>query len=188
MSDSGVEQAVEELTERQRLFVDEYLIDLNATKAAIRAGYSPLAARQQGSTLLSNPYISAAIQVAQSARSRRTGITADRVIREIACIAFSDISEVADVAGGEVVIHDLDSLPRRVRRAVESVASKPSEHGVSRTVKMHPKLVALKMLADHLGLSADTVSKVELTGKDGGPVETEARVQYVITVPPEEQE
>ena len=76
------------MTAKQRRFVEEYLIDLNATQAAIRAGYKVESAQQMGSENLSKPVINAAIERAMAAQSRRTGVTADRVIRELARIAF----------------------------------------------------------------------------------------------------
>ena len=72
------------MTKKQKRFVEEYLIDLNATQAAIRAGYSPDTAQQMGSENLSKPVIKNAIDKAIAERSRRTGINQDRVIQEIA--------------------------------------------------------------------------------------------------------
>jgi hypothetical protein len=69
------------MTPKQRRFVDEYLLDLNATQAAIRAGYSARTAEQQGPRLLGNVEIAEAIQAAQQARSERVQITADDVLR-----------------------------------------------------------------------------------------------------------
>lgn len=79
------------LTVKQERFVQEYLIDLNATQAAIRAGYSESTANQQGSRLLANVKISDAVAAAQVERQRRMGISQDRVLQELARIGFSDI-------------------------------------------------------------------------------------------------
>ena len=68
------------MTPKQKTFVDEYLIDLNATQAAIRAGYSEATARSQGQRLLTNVDVAKAIQVAMDERSDRTEITADYVL------------------------------------------------------------------------------------------------------------
>lgn len=76
------------LTAKQKKFVEEYLIDLNATQAAIRAGYSPNTAQEQSSRLLSNVMVKNEIDKAMAERSRRTGINQDRVLRELAKIAF----------------------------------------------------------------------------------------------------
>jgi hypothetical protein len=69
------------MTPRQRRFVDEYLVDLNATQAAIRAGYSTHTAEQQGPRLLGNAEIAQAVGAAQQARSERVQITQDDVLR-----------------------------------------------------------------------------------------------------------
>ena len=77
------------MTKKQKRFVEEYLIDLNATQAAIRAGYSPKTANEQGARLLANVSISHAVAKAEAERSKRTGINADRVVKELARIAFN---------------------------------------------------------------------------------------------------
>ena len=71
------------LTPKQQAFVNEYLIDLNATQAAVRAGYSPRTADKIGSELLGKTRVSKAIQEAQAARAEKTGRTADDVLRDI---------------------------------------------------------------------------------------------------------
>ncbi len=81
------------MTEKQKRFVDEYLIDLNATAAAIRAGYSKRNAGKIGFELLEKTRISEAIQVKIKGRSERTKISQDDVINEIADMAFQDISK-----------------------------------------------------------------------------------------------
>lgn len=76
------------MTPKQQRFIDEYLIDLNATQAAIRAGYSPKTANEQGCQLLAK--LSVPIAQAMAERSRRTGFNADRVLRELAEMGFAD--------------------------------------------------------------------------------------------------
>ena len=72
------------LNARQQAFVREYLIDLNATQAAIRAGYSPATAKQIGSRLLTHVDVSAAVVEAQAGRARRTEVTQDWVVKRLA--------------------------------------------------------------------------------------------------------
>jgi phage terminase small subunit len=158
------------LTARQRRFVDEYLLDLNATQAAIRAGYSANGADVAGVRLLGNVRVQAAIAEGQQARKERTDITADAVLQELALIAFSDVGEVLEQRGGSLSMRDLDTMPVRVRRGIESVREQPTQHGTTWSVKMHSKIAALSKLADHLGLSAP--QKHEHTGKGGKPIET----------------
>lgn len=80
--------------------MDEYLVDLNATQAAIRAGYSPDTAGAIGHENLKKPEIALALQEARRAQQERTGITADRVLREIALVAFADARELSQVVKG----------------------------------------------------------------------------------------
>ena len=88
------------LTPKQQRFVDEYLIDLNGTQAAIRAGYSPNAAAEQAYEHLRKPHIQLAIVEARKAQQERTQITADRVVTELGLIAFADARELAEVKTG----------------------------------------------------------------------------------------
>ena len=91
------------ITKKNEVFCEEYLIDLNATQAAIRAGYSPNAAGSIGSELLKKPEIRARIDQAMAERSKRTGINADRVLRELGRIAFLNPKDVIDLNTAEVL-------------------------------------------------------------------------------------
>lgn len=84
------------LNEKQKRFCDEYLIDLNATQAAIRAGYSPKTANEQGARLLANVSVQARLQEALKKRAARVEITQDRVLKEFAAIGFSVASDGSD--------------------------------------------------------------------------------------------
>ncbi|WP_213469940.1 terminase small subunit, partial [Paenibacillus dendritiformis] len=92
------------LTAKQKAFVQEYLIDLNATQAAIRAGYSAKTARKIGQENLTKPDIQKAIQEAMDARAKRTEITADRVLQELAKIGFANITDYLRVSTSERVV------------------------------------------------------------------------------------
>ena len=104
------------LTPRQRRFVDEYLVDLNGTQAAIRAGYSQKTARQIGQKLLTKVDIQQAISAAQAARQERTELTADEVIRDLrevrdVCLGRKSVKVVEVVKfEGEATPHEVDSL------------------------------------------------------------------------------
>ena len=86
------------LTDKQRRFVEEYLVDLNATAAARRAGYSERTADHIGPELLGKTWVAVAIQEAMQQRSRRTEITQDRVLNELAIVAFGEGSDEKDSA------------------------------------------------------------------------------------------
>jgi phage terminase small subunit len=88
-----------DLGPRQARFVEEYLLDANAKQAAIRAGYSPKTAEAQGSRLLSNAKVHRAVAARMAERSKRTEVTADRALLEIARIGFSDLRRVFDEDG-----------------------------------------------------------------------------------------
>lgn len=143
------------MTEKQKRFVEEYLMDLNATQAAIRAGYKVDNARQIAAENLAKPYIAEAIEKALAERSRRTGINQDRVIQELAKIAFVNI---ADVVGSDCEI--LPDANEADLAAIESVKvktipTKSGETGVEREVKLSSKLKALELLGKHLGMWND---------------------------------
>src|SRR5205085_1104724 len=105
------------LNDRQARFVAEYLVDLNATQAAIRAGYSARTAYSAGERLLRNVEVAAAIAEAQAARSRRTEVTADRVVLELARVAFGDPRRVMSWGPGGVRLRPSAELAELYRRA-----------------------------------------------------------------------
>lgn len=146
------------MTQKQKRFIEEYLIDLNATQAAIRAGYSPDTAQQTGSENLSKPVIRAQIDRAMAERSKRTGVNAERVVQELAKIAFVNAAEVIDPKTATV---KEDALPEDTA-AIQSVKVKTfGEDGLEREIKMADKLKALDLLGKHLGMFKD---RIELSG------------------------
>lgn len=142
------------LTPKQRKFVQEYLVDLNATAAARRAGYSdPNFGRQ----LITKPNVSAEIQKRQEKLREKLEITQESVIRELAAVAFSNGSDFAQVRGdGFVVITPTDQLPEAKRKAVASV--KQGQFGTE--VKTYDKIKALELLGKHLGMFSDRAGVV----------------------------
>lgn len=152
------------LNAKQRRFVDEYLIDLNATQAAIRAGYSKKTAAQIAEKLLRKADIQAEITKKQQKRSSRTEITQDRVLAELARIGFSDIRKavkwgetqlrVADSETGETeAYHGLalissDDIDDDTAAAIAEVSEGPK--GIK--IKFHDKKGALADLAKHVGV------------------------------------
>lgn len=149
------------LTTKQKLFVDEYLIDLNATQAAIRAGYSTHTAYSIGSELLKKPEIRAYVDKAMAERSKRTGINADRVIIELARIGLVNPDDLIDF-GQAAVKKDAseDDLKAIASIKVKTTTSDTSET-VEREIKLYDKIKALELLGKHLGMFTD---KLELTG------------------------
>lgn len=158
------------LTEKQQRFVDEYLIDLNATQAAIRAGYSAKTADVQGSRMLGNVKVQQAISEIMANRSKRTGVNQDMVVRELARIAFIKMTDVVDNNGRIKENASPDDLA-----CIESMKYKSSESdtgsSVEREVKLASKLKALELLGKHLGMWNDKLDvsitqPIVITGED----------------------
>jgi len=141
------------MTTKQSLFVDEYLADLNATQAAIRAGYSTRHASEIGHQLLKKNGVSDAVARALAERSRRTGITQDRILKELARIAFCNPIDVIDPTTlgvrADAKVDDLAAVAY-----IKSRQKFYGEHGryVEQEVRFFDKLKALDMLSRHLGL------------------------------------
>lgn len=145
------------MKKKQERFVEEYLIDLNGTQAAIRAGYSPKTANEQASRMLANVNIRARIEKAMAERSRRTGINQDRVLMELAKIGFVNISDVVDPETAKV----LPDAKDEDLACIQSIKVKPTEWGTEREVKMYDKKAALVDIGRHLGMFKD---KLEVEG------------------------
>ncbi len=141
------------LTAKQQRFCDEYLIDLNATQAAIRARYSPKTACEQASRLLANVKVQEVIAVEMARRSKRTGINQDRVLMEIAKMAFVNIDDVIDLNTAQVK----ETATKEDLACIQSVKIKPTEYGTEREVRMCDKKSNLELLGRHLGMFKDKV-------------------------------
>ena len=138
------------VTKKQKRFVEEYLIDLNATQAAIRAGYSQKRASEIGYQLLQKTTVQAAIRKAIQDRERRTEITQDMVVQELAKVAFANGTAYARVIGGgaQVELTDTDKLTADQRAAISCI--KEGRFGIE--VSTYDKVRALELLGKHLGL------------------------------------
>ena len=143
------------LNEKQKRFVSEYIIDLNAKQAAIRAGYSPKGAEPQASRLLSNAKIQVEIAKAMEDREKRTGITQDRVLAELSAIAFAKATDYVEIDDdGAVKIKATASLTDEQKKAIAGI--KEGANGIE--VKLVDKTKALEMLSRHLGLFNDKLN------------------------------
>lgn len=140
------------LTAKQQRFVEEYLIDLNATQAYIRAGYKNYdSAGVEANKTLNNPKIRQAVDEAMAERSRRTGINQDRVIQEIAKLAFVNISNAVDLETGRIK----PGATEEDLACIQSIKIKPTEFGTEREIKFYDKKGSLEQLGRHLGLFKD---------------------------------
>ena len=168
------------LTGKQKRFCEEYIIDLNGTKAAIRAGYAPNSANEQAARMLAKDSVQQYIQQLKAARSQRTEITADRVLQELAIVGLARIDDfakveqktVTEIVGldeegkeitntrnyKEVNVFDTDSVDANKIPAVASI--KQTKDGIE--LKTHDKIKALELIGRHLGMWND---KLDLSTK-----------------------
>jgi phage terminase small subunit len=168
-----------DLNDKQKRFVAEYLIDLNATQAAIRAGYSAKTAHVQGSRLLSDVRVSALLTEKQTKLADKLEVTAERVIRELALIGFANMLDyITTTDSGEAFV-DLSKLTREQAAAITEVTSEVYMEGkgdeatpVKRTkFKLSDERAALVDLGKHLGLFKQ---EIEVTIREGLPNQLEA--------------
>lgn len=142
------------MTEKQKLFADEYLIDLNATRA-YRVAYPSVkkdeTAKSAGSRMLTNVNVAKYISERMQERQQRTEVTQDMVVKELATIAFARATDYAAVRGGAVYIKDTDSLSDEQIRAIAGI--KEGANGIE--IKLNDKEKALELLGRHLGMWND---------------------------------
>ena len=153
------------LTPKQEIFTLEYLVDMNATQSAIRAGYSRKTASSQGERLLRNVEVQSRIGELKRKKAEKLDISENRILAEIASIAFSNIAELEAEHGG---FAGLKTLNPATRRAIQSVKFKrylerTTEGGFEEVeiieIKMHPKLPALEKICEIKGIIAPPVQQ-----------------------------
>ena len=172
------------LTEKQKLFVEEYLVDLNAKQAAIRAGYSPKTAEQIGFQLLQKTSVSEEIEKAMARRAKRLSVRQEDVINELKAIAYTERSSYAKVVekqaymttedGTRIPLTDEDGNPVMYRTVQVELTDNLSEdekkaiagikmgkNGIE--VETADKVRALELLGRHLGMFKE---KIEVSGLD----------------------
>ena len=140
------------LTAKQERFVAEYLIDLNATQAAIRAGYSRKSSERIGHGLLKKSQVFASVQKAREKIAGKLEVTAEKIVREYARIAFSDMRRFATWGADSVNLIDSKELTEDEARCVSELSQTTSKDGGSIKFKLHDKKGALDSLAKHLGM------------------------------------
>lgn len=149
------------MTKNQKIFVDEYLIDLNATRA-YKTAYpnikNDVVAATNGGRLLRNAQIKIEIEKRMKEREKRTEITQDKVIKELANLAFTDRTDIVTITSGRVVIQNFNDLTPEQRACIAGV--KETKFGIE--VSFYGKEKALEMLGRHLGIFND---KIEVKGE-----------------------
>ena len=165
-------------TDKQRAFVDEYLVDLNATQAAIRAGYSRHTANEQASRLLANVKIQKLIAERKAARVERTEITQDRVLQELYRLCFVDVRKFFNADGTAKPITELDDDAAAALAGFEvnEIFGDDSVIGNTKKFKLTEKKGALELLMRHMGMLND---KLKLQGDPQAPLEVKTKVVLV---------
>mgnify|MGYP000868761566 FL=1 len=154
------------LTARKAAFVAEYPKDLNATQAAIRAGYSEHTAYSQGSRLLKDVEVQQALQQVSATAGQRVEqhlgqatVTVERVVQEYARIAFADMRRFASVSAGGITLKSSEEWTDDDAAVVAELGETVSKDGGSIRFKLHSKVAALDSLAKHLGMFGDDPRK-----------------------------
>lgn len=169
---------VQALKPKQAAFLVEYRKDRNATQAAIRAGYSAHSARQTGSRLLALEAVQSALQAKRSEALASLEVTEDRLLQELAAIAFSNIRTYCRwTDDGQLEVLASEDIPPELAAAIESVEEQTltstnkdgsrTYERVKRKVKLYSKMDALKLLAEYMGLSSELAPKLVVYLKTG---------------------
>lgn len=152
------------LTAKQARFIDEYLTDLNATQAAIRAGYSARTADKIGPELLGKTRVSETLAARMQARERRTEITQDRVLLELSRLAFFDIRKIYEPDGSLKKVTDLDDDTAAAIAGIEAIeVDTDGRLVVTKKFKFSDKNAALTNAMRHLGMFDDKLN-LNVTG------------------------
>ena len=151
------------MNDKQRRFVAEYLIDLNATQAAIRAGYSAKTASSQGERLLRNVEVQRAVAEAKAARSEKTGIDAAWVLSRLAAEAFADLADLYDELGRVKPVKDWPLVWRQGLVAGVEVETIGEGAGMVTKIKISDRIKRVELIGKHVDVQAFK-EKIEHSG------------------------
>ena len=164
------------LTPKQQRFVEEYLIDLNATQAAIRSGYSEKTAKSIGQENLTKPDIQKAIEEAQNKRQEQTQIDAAYVLKRLVEIDQMDVLDIMDDDGHFKPLRDWPKIRRQYISNIETISMDDGE-GWLKKIKWPDKVKNLELLGKHVSVGAFK-DKIEHTGPNGGPINMSLKVVF----------
>lgn len=171
------------LTPKQALFIAEYLVDGNATRAAIAAGFSPASADVTGAKLLRNAKIAKVLRLRQARRAAKLEITAERVLQELAKLAFYDPGDLFDADGN---VRALAAMNANIRAAVASLETERRESKMASTVikkiRLADKGTNLERLGKHLKLFGDG-SNFGATVEMPGGMPSDSTIKIVLVRP-----
>lgn len=152
------------LTDKQKVFCREYLVDFNGTRAAIASGYSNKTAGQQSAENLKKPYIQEEIRRLADELNKTHGNSIERIILELQLIAFGDYQDLVEWDEYGIRRWIPSSELGDKSRLVQEISETTTQNGGSRKIKMHDKMRALEMLGRYHKIFTD---KVDLTNSDG---------------------
>ena len=170
------------LTPKQERFIEEYMVDLNATGAAVRAGYSPKTAKSIGLENLTKPAITKEITAARERLSKQTLVNTQRVLLELCCLAFYNIADMMDENDVLLPVSQMKEQTQRAitsvkqtRRVIASADGTEQVADITTEYKLGNKDAALEKLARHLGLfkedNAQTAERIKMIFNLGGAPE-----------------
>lgn len=155
------------LTDKQEMFCQEYLVDLNGTQAAIRAGYSEDSATPDASRLLTYANVQSRLAALKAERVKRCQVSQDEVIQELRRCGFSDMRHFANWNDYSVTLKSSDTLTDDDAACIESLGQTVTKDGGSLSFKLHSKTKSLELLARHLGMLND---KFNIGGQKDNPL------------------
>ena len=164
------------LTPKQQRFVEEYLIDLNATQAAIRTGYSEKTAKEIGSENLTKPNIAKAIEEAQNKRAEQTQIDAAYVLKRLVEIDQMDVLDIMDDDGNVKPLRDWPKIWRQYISNIETISMDDGE-GWLKKIKWPDKVKNLELLGKHVSVGAFK-DKIEHSGDPNNPINMSLKVVF----------
>lgn len=174
------------MTRKQRAFINEYLVDLNGTQAAIRAGYSPRTANRIAHEMLTKPDIQTELEHRVAARAKRTEMDADSIVKRLIAIDQMDVLDILTEEGGVRPVDEWPPIWRQMLSAMdvleltEGGGEERKIRGVLKRIKWPDKLKNLELLGKHYGLFSDKVDhKHRFTGADGQPLKVVLNTIYV---------
>lgn len=160
---AGTATAERKLTNKQKRFVEEYMIDLNASQAAIRAGYSKKTAPFIGAENLKKPQIAEKVHEMLEEARKRAAKTADDIRERLECLAFTDLTDIIEFnEHGVTVLKDSKDIKPEHRAALESVQFMQTDSAINFKIKKINPMKALELLGKEQGMFTD---KVEHTGE-----------------------
>jgi len=166
------------LTDKQEMFCREYLIDLNATQAAIRAGYSEKTARASGCENLTKPDIQSRISELKAQRNDRIEVDADYVLKRLFDIDQMDVLDILNDDGGLKMVHEWPKVWRTTLSGLDILTTvtnfdETTTENILKKIKWPDKVKNLELLGKHISVMAFKEQAThEHTGKNGGPIET----------------